>query len=96
MSARSPTSPSAPSSKATVREQIEVERVHGTATGGGYAILSGQFERIDDPRFSFSRIVKPELPRSVVLANTLRRPHTLATRAVQKLIEHEAPGLMLN
>lgn len=51
--------------------------------GGGYAILSGLFERMDDPRFGFSTIVKPDLPRSVVPASTLRRPNTLATRAVQ-------------
>lgn len=74
----------------SIRLQWEI-----VAAGGGYAILSGLFERIDDPRFSFAKIVKPELPRSVVLANTLRRPHTLATRAVQKLIEQEAPALML-
>lgn len=75
----------------SIRLQWEI-----VAAGGGYAILSGLFERVDDPRFSFAKIVKPELPRSVVLANTLRRPHTLATRAVQRLIEQEAPGLMLH
>lgn len=73
----------------SIRLQWEI-----VAAGGGYAILSGLFERMDDPRFSFSTIVKPELPRSVVLASTLRRPNTLATRAVQKLIEQEAPRLL--
>ena len=75
----------------SIRLQWEI-----VAAGGGYAILSGLFERIDDPRFSMSQIVNPELPRSVVLASTLHRPHTLATRAVQRLIEKEAPYLMPN
>ncbi|MCO6056742.1 LysR family transcriptional regulator [Pseudomonas sp. MOB-449] len=75
----------------SIRLQWEV-----VAAGGGYAITSGLFEHIDDPRFSVARIVKPELLRSVVLASSLRRPNTLATRTVQKLIEQEAPLLLKN
>nr|WP_215731018.1 LysR family transcriptional regulator [Pseudomonas lalucatii] len=75
----------------SIRLQWEI-----VAAGGGYAITSGLFEHIDDPRFSVARIVKPELLRSVVLASSLRRPSTLATRTVQKLIEQEAPLLLKN
>ena len=66
------------------------------AAGGGYAIASGLFERMNDPRFAVSRIVNPELLRSVVLASSLRRPNTLATRTVEKLLEQEAPALLQN
>lgn len=66
------------------------------AAGAGYAITSGMFEHVDDPRFAAARIIKPELLRSVVLASSLRRPSTLATRTVQKLIEQEAPLLLKN
>ncbi|UVE19197.1 LysR family transcriptional regulator [Pseudomonas sp. LS44] len=75
----------------SIRLQWEV-----VAAGGGYAIISGLFEHIDDPRFSVARIVKPELMRSVVLASSLRRPSSLATRTVQKLIEQEVPLLLKN
>jgi hypothetical protein len=54
------------------------------------------FEHVDDPRFSVARIIKPELMRSVVLASSLRRPNTLATRTVQKLLEQESPLLLKN
>ena len=75
----------------SIRLQWEV-----VAAGGGYAITSGLFEHIDDPRYSVARIVKPELLRSVVLASSLRSPSTLATRTVQKLIEQEASLLLKN
>ena len=51
---------------------------------------------MSDPRFAVSKIVNPELLRSVVLSSSLRRPHTLATRAVEKLIEKEAPRILQN
>lgn len=75
----------------SIRLQWEI-----VAAGGGYAIASGLFERMSDPRFAASTIVNPELLRSVVLASSLGRPHTLATRAVEKLIEQEAPQLLQN
>lgn len=75
----------------SIRLQWEI-----VAAGGGYAIASGLFERINDPRFAVSRIVNPELLRSVVLASSLRRPNTLATRTVEKLIAQEAPLLLKN
>lgn len=64
------------------------------AAGGGYAITSGVATLSADCRLSSSRIVEPELIRSVVLRTTLRRPGTLATRKVQKLIEEEIPALL--
>lgn len=73
----------------SIRLQWEI-----VAAGGGYAITSGIFERINDPRLAASRIVNPELLRSVVLNSSLRRPNTLATRAVQKILEQEAPQLL--
>ncbi|PLP95263.1 LysR family transcriptional regulator [Pseudomonas sp. FFUP_PS_473] len=75
----------------SIRLQWEI-----VAAGGGYAITSGLFEHVNDPRFSVARIVKPELLRSVVLASSLRRPNTLATRTVQKLLAQEAPLLLKN
>lgn len=75
----------------SIRLQWEI-----VAAGGGYAIASGLFERMNDTRFAVSRIVKPELGRSVVLSSSLRRPNTQATRAVQKIIEQEAPQLLKN
>jgi len=73
----------------SIRLQHEI-----AAAGGGYAITSGLFELRDDPRLSSARIVKPELLRSVVLGTTIRRPHTLATREVQRLIVQTVPALI--
>lgn len=73
----------------SIRLQYEI-----VAAGGGYAITAGLFERQDDPRFAAAEIIRPRLLRSVVLSQTVRRPHTLATRMVQKLIEKEAPGAL--
>lgn len=73
----------------SIRLQHEV-----VAAGGGYALTSGLFESIADPRLASARIVKPLLPRSLVLAHSIRRPHTLATRAVQRLIGQVAPKLL--
>ncbi|MDD2610219.1 MAG: LysR family transcriptional regulator [Giesbergeria sp.] len=73
----------------SIRLQHEI-----AAAGGGFAITSGLFELRDDPRFASARIVEPELWRSVVLSTTMRRPHTLATREVQRLIEQVLPTLM--
>ncbi|MBB5503496.1 LysR family transcriptional regulator [Paraburkholderia sp. MM5384-R2] len=65
----------------SVRLQYEI-----VAAGGGYAIASVLPGRLD-PRLASSRIVSPVLERFVVLADTPRRPHTRATRAVRRLIE---------
>jgi DNA-binding transcriptional LysR family regulator len=73
----------------SIRLQHEI-----AAAGGGYAITSGLFEMRDDPRLASARIVKPELLRSVVLCTTIRRPHTLATREVQRLIVQVVPDLL--
>ncbi len=73
----------------SIRLQHEI-----AAAGGGYAITSGLFELRDDPRLGSARIVKPELLRSVVLSQTMRRPHTLATREVQRLIVQVVPTLL--
>lgn len=77
---------------------IEADSIHLqheiVAAGGGYAITSGLFELHDDGRLASSRIVEPELIRSVVLGTTLRRPGTLATRRIQQLIEREVPPLL--
>lgn len=73
----------------SIRLQHEI-----AAAGGGYAITSGLFELRNDPRLASSRIVKPELLRSVVLCTTVRRPHTLATREVHRMIVQEVPGLI--
>ena len=73
----------------SIRLQHEI-----VAAGGGYAITSGLFEMDSDPRLASSRIVKPELLRSVVLSTSPRRPHTLATREVLRLIVQVVPELL--
>ncbi|MFW7345774.1 MAG: LysR family transcriptional regulator [Pigmentiphaga sp.] len=73
----------------SIRLQHEV-----VAGGGGYALTSGLFEPRSGGPLACARIVKPALPRSVVLAHTVRRPHTLATREVQRLIGLVAPALL--
>jgi len=73
----------------SIRLQHEI-----AAAGGGYAITSGLLEPRDAPRLTSARIVKPELPRSVVLCTTMRRPHTLATREVQRMIAQVVPTLL--
>lgn len=73
----------------SIRLQHEI-----VAAGGGYAITAGLFEMTGDPRLSSALIVEPELLRSVVLATTLRRPHTLATREVYRLIAQTVPDLL--
>ncbi|MBY0240656.1 MAG: LysR family transcriptional regulator [Burkholderiaceae bacterium] len=64
----------------SARLQYEV-----AAAGGGYAIAAapppGQ-----ERRLAAARIISPMLERFVVLAVSPRRPHTRATRAVQRLI----------
>lgn len=73
----------------SIRLQHEI-----VAAGGGYTITSGLFEMYNDSRLSSARIVKPELLRSVVLATSPRRPHTLATREVLRLIVQVVPELL--
>jgi LysR family transcriptional regulator, nitrogen assimilation regulatory protein len=73
-----------------VRLHVAVEadsvqlQYEAAAAGGGYAIASVA-GRIDG-RLAASRIVQPELERFVVLAESPRRPHTRATRAVRALV----------
>ncbi len=62
--------------------------------GGGYAITSGLFQSSNEKRLSSSMIVEPELPRSIVLSHTLRRPNTRATRVVQQWLEKQAPLIL--
>lgn len=64
----------------SVQLQYEV-----AAAGGGYAIASLAAGLLDQ-RLAAVRIVRPELERFVVLAESPRRPHTLATREVRRLI----------
>lgn len=73
----------------SIRLQHEI-----AVAGGGFAITSGLFELREDPRFASARIVNPELVRSVVLATTVRRPHTLATREVQRMILQVVPAML--
>lgn len=73
----------------SIRLQHEI-----AAAGGGFAITAGLFELRDDPRLTAARIVKPELVRTVVLSSTLRRPHTLATREVQRVIVQIVPDIL--
>ena len=73
----------------SIRLQHEI-----VAAGGGYAITAGLFEMTGDPRLNSALIVEPELLRSVVLATTLRRPHTMATREVFRLITQTVPDLL--
>jgi DNA-binding transcriptional LysR family regulator len=55
------------------------------AAGAGFAIASSMAGSAD-PRLASARIVKPELERFVVLAESPRRPHTRATREVHRLL----------
>jgi LysR family nitrogen assimilation transcriptional regulator len=64
----------------SVQLQYEV-----AAAGAGFAIASIAAGRIDE-RLASARIVRPELERFVVLAESPRRPHTRATREVRRLV----------
>ncbi|NDY93896.1 LysR family transcriptional regulator [Ideonella livida] len=64
----------------SVQLQLEV-----VAAGGGYAIASALPGQAD-ARLAWARIVQPTLIRRVVLAESLRRPQTGATRAVRRLL----------
>ena len=61
--------------------------------GGGYALTSGLSKLVAIQGLMTSRIIEPEILRSIVLATTLRRPDTLAVREVEKLIRTEAPQI---
>lgn len=73
----------------SIRLQHEI-----AAAGGGFAITAGLFGQLGDGRLVGVRIVKPELIRTVVLSSTLRRPHTLGTREVQRIIMQLVPDLL--
>lgn len=68
---------------------VEADSVHlqyeVAAAGAGLAIASVA-GGVADARLDSARIVEPELERLVVLAESPRRPHTRATRAVLELI----------
>jgi DNA-binding transcriptional LysR family regulator len=55
------------------------------AAGAGYAIVSSAVATLGE-RLASARIVRPELERFVVLAESPRRPHTRATREVRRLV----------
>jgi DNA-binding transcriptional LysR family regulator len=57
------------------------------AAGAGYAIVASVMERSGGQAgIGAARIVQPELVRNIVLGTTQHRPHTLATRAITRLI----------
>ena len=64
------------------------------ACGGGFAITAGALAPQDLHRLARVRIVQPTLSRSIVLAVTSHRPHTLASRSVEKLIRSRTPELL--
>ncbi len=64
----------------SVNLQLEV-----VASGGGYAIASALPGQAD-ARLAWALIVQPVLTRHVVLADSLRRPQTRASRAVRRLL----------
>jgi len=66
------------------------------AAGGGFAITSGLVQARDDLTLAASKIIRPELQRSIVLATTLRRPDTLAVREVERFVRSRAPALFRN
>jgi DNA-binding transcriptional LysR family regulator len=70
-----------------VLEADSVRLQHQAAAAGvGYAISGDPWGAQSDPRLRSVKIVHPELPRSIVIGTTLRRPHTLATRQVHRLL----------
>lgn len=57
------------------------------AAGAGYAIVASVMEQGGGQAgIGAARIVQPELVRNIVLGTTQHRPHTLATRAITRLI----------
>ena len=62
------------------------------AAGAGLAIVSVAAGPLEAP-LRAARIVEPEMLRYVVLAESLRRPHTAATRAVHRLLPSLAGDL---
>jgi DNA-binding transcriptional LysR family regulator len=61
--------------------------------GGGYALTSGFNRGTAMSNLSSSTIVEPKVQRSIGLTATLRRPDTLAVRAVERTIRNMAPDL---
>lgn len=61
--------------------------------GGGYALTSGLMKFAAPPGLRSSEIVEPKVMRSIFLSSTLRRPETLAVRAVEQFIRAHAPRL---
>jgi DNA-binding transcriptional LysR family regulator len=61
--------------------------------GGGYALTSGFNKQVAMSGLSSSTIVEPKILRSIGLATTLRRPDTLAVRAVELILRRDAPEL---
>lgn len=61
------------------------------AAGGGYAITTGLIPERANGELAEAEIVEPRLLRTIVLGRSTRRPETLATRAVDRLIKSRAP-----
>lgn len=66
------------------------------AAGLGYCILvrQGFGQEIANRTLQASRIVRPKIPREIVLAVSTHRPETSAMREVSKLIKEVAAGLV--
>nr|WP_281068744.1 LysR substrate-binding domain-containing protein [Ramlibacter agri] len=64
------------------------------ACRGGFAITASSLAPHDTRRLATIPIVKPALDRTIVLATTTHRPHTLATRSVAELIRTLATPLL--
>lgn len=71
----------------SIRLQHEI-----AACGGVYAVSSGLFEMSQDARLDAAEIIEPRLGRSIVLAGTVRRAHTLASREVERTIVRAVPA----
>jgi DNA-binding transcriptional LysR family regulator len=64
------------------------------AAGGGYAITVAPAKAGNASGLSAARLVQPQLSRAIVLGTTTHRPHTLATREVQRLVLTMATTLL--
>jgi hypothetical protein len=64
------------------------------AAGGGYVITVAPSKAGNVSGLSAARLVQPQLSRAIVLGTTTHRPHTLATREVQRLVLNMASTLL--
>jgi hypothetical protein len=72
----------------SIRLQHEI-----AAVGGGYAITVGLYPN-DATNVASTRIINPQLMSSIVLGTSARRPNTLATREVFRMIVQLAPAAL--